>query len=150
MFLEEDFNNSLVERWMQINDHSSKKELDIIATTCWAIWSDRNKAIHGEAIPPARIRGQWIQKCLQDYQKANERSVSEKAPNYGEDVSARKSGQLERQTLENGMCKILVDAAWTGNPPATGIGVICFNWNGDPVGASASFRNLDFNPLLQN
>lgn len=34
VFLEENFNDSLVDRWMKINRVASKKDLEIIATTC--------------------------------------------------------------------------------------------------------------------
>lgn len=49
--LEEEFNDSFIDRWCKIDSQSSLEELGLVAATCWAIWEDINKFVHGEEIP---------------------------------------------------------------------------------------------------
>lgn len=37
VYLEEDFNNSFVDKWIKINANSFMDEIDLVATACWAI-----------------------------------------------------------------------------------------------------------------
>lgn len=60
VFLEEEFNGSLVDIWIRIKSRHSRENLELIAITCWAIWLDRNKSIHGETTPTVQFRSQWI------------------------------------------------------------------------------------------
>lgn len=51
VYLDKNFNSSFVDRWWKINSSTSMDELELIAVTCWSIWNDRNKIIHGEIVP---------------------------------------------------------------------------------------------------
>lgn len=55
VYLDEDFNNSFVDRWLKNNFDSSLADLELVAITNWSIWNDRNKVVHGEEIPHVNV-----------------------------------------------------------------------------------------------
>lgn len=71
VFLDEDFNGSFQDRWTKIYLNSSPSELGLVATTCWSIWNDRNKLVHGEDISQSSIKSKWIIDYHGNYLKAN-------------------------------------------------------------------------------
>lgn len=73
--LETDFNQSFADRrWLKLSMLLSMEDLQLVATTCWAIWVDRNKLDHGNQIPSQNVRSNWIQRYLTEYMNANRRT----------------------------------------------------------------------------
>lgn len=75
VFLEEDFHGSFKDRWIKIDANSSLKDLELVATTCQAICGERNKIVHEESISPINIRSRWIKEYLENFRRANERTL---------------------------------------------------------------------------
>lgn len=49
--LKEDFNQNFADRWFEINSALPLEDLQKVAVTYWAIWSDRNNLIHNSQCP---------------------------------------------------------------------------------------------------
>lgn len=141
-FLDEDFNNSLGDRWLKISENTSKEELELVTVTCWSIWMDRNKKIHEEDIPPVNIRCNWVINYMEEFRKANLRTPVE------EDRIPRNRGVEANFWIppDEGVFKVNVDAAWSNNPSKTGYGAICRDSRGEVKGALASSIDLVFSP----
>lgn len=137
--LKQDFNQSFVDRWFAISSSLSPEDLQMIAVTCWAIWSDRNSIIHNKSIPPNSIRSSWIKKYVSDYLKANEspQIISSRWPGNRVQSSNWRPPSEDRW-------KFNVDAAWKAGISGTGIGVVCRNSRGKIQGARAVYNDLDF------
>lgn len=113
------------------------EDLQKVAVTCWAIWSDRNSHFHNKPIPPSLIRSNWIKKYIVDYLKANTDPSSSRCPVIRAPIKKWCPPPV-------GRLKINVDATWKLGFPDTGIGIICRNEVGDIVGASAIYDDLDY------
>lgn len=123
------------------------EELELIATMAWAIQRDRNKKFHGEEIPPPDLRSKWIVDYLESFQKANLKPQSGGSRNNRAIVDNRCAYQ---DPPERGFWKINVDAAWVQSPPSTGIGIIGRNLEGESMGDSSLFFDMDFqNPMAE-
>lgn len=56
VFLETNFNDNFLDRWMKICSSLLSRELGLVVVVCWSIWNDRNKAIHDDVIPPITLK----------------------------------------------------------------------------------------------
>lgn len=138
---EGDFRGSFVDRWIRINSHSSLGELELVAVTCWSICNDRNKVIHGEAIPTLKFRSKWILDYLKNYRRSNSREAVERI-NFQRSDSVAQSSPTCWFPPQSGFWKLNTDVACLPSPPTTGVGSICRNSNGEVL--IASTKNLDF------
>lgn len=145
VFLEEDFHGSFIDRWLKIDANSSLQDLSLVATTCWAIWTDRNKTVHGDPIPPTQIRGRWIREYLDSFVKANSRIDSRRIFYRGKTPS---SAPACWTPPPDGIWKLNTDAACSHLESATGLGSSIRDKNGDIVAASSIFLDLALSPLL--
>lgn len=147
VFLGKDLGDCLADRWFLINSKSSKEALGLVAVTCWAIWNDRNKYIHGESIPPVQLKSKWILDYLESYRKANER-------NPRAQIGSQPSMYLSSNTDEcwkppiRGVWKLNTDAACISSPPKTGMGMICRDSKGEIMVAAGRCVDIDMKAHL--
>lgn len=65
-----EFNHlSINDRFMELFDSDRIDSLDWVCVGVWAIWNDRNNAIHGRSIPCVSDKCEWICNYLHDYQR---------------------------------------------------------------------------------
>lgn len=146
IYLDEDFHGCFIDRWMKIDAQSSQEELCLVAVTCWAIWSDRNKVVHGESIPPPQIKSRWIKEYLEAYLHANGRGARAKKP---EIKSKMYSSQSECWSPPpDGFWMLNSDASCSSSTPATGLGILIRDKNGKIKAASSIHLEFNLSPLL--
>lgn len=123
---------------MKINDRASQKKLSLVAVTCWAIWTDRNKTIHNESIPPIQVRSKWIKDYLEEFWRANSSNPRLNA----EDL--RETSFLDRYNgwipPPDGFWKLHTDAACSSSKPETSLGILIRDNHGKMVVASSHGR----------
>lgn len=141
VFLEENFHGSFIDRWLKIVSNSSKEEIGRIATICWSLWNDRNKALHGEHIPSLDIKRRWISEYLSSFQRENSRSQQSISSNQTQQQAQsipRDCGPFP----PDGFWQLNIDASCSSSSSSTGLGILCRDKDGKCVAASSLF--LDF------
>lgn len=146
VFLEEDFRGSVMDRWFKLNETLSMENLKLVAVTCWSIWNDRNKYVHGEIIPDINFKSQWIVKYLEDFRKANPRNSERSMNNRGSENTSSRPNECWKPS-QVGSWKLNCDAACVVNPPSTGVGAICRNKDGKAMAAEAKYQDFYLDPL---
>lgn len=112
---------------------------------CWAIWSDRNKLVHGDSISLASIKSNWIRSYLDSFKKANSR----RKPNQ---LAHRLRASDENRPSRwlpppSDYWKLNVDAACLQSTSLSGLGTVCRKKNGDLMFASSHFVDFWMDPL---
>lgn len=113
-YIEVDFNNSFIDRWCKINSQSSLKDLGLVASTCWVIWGDKNKFVHGEEISPINLKCQRISKYLASYRSANQKTIPMLDPPSVRGLKAQFGCSLQAFFLSFDIC-LLLRFSWTSN-----------------------------------
>lgn len=130
---------SFINRWIKINSALSLEDLELVAVTCWAMWSDMNKLVHGDVIPPASIKSKLIRNYIESLKKTNSRD-----PNHASNCICDLRLRIPTSwspPLE-GFWKLDSYAACLHSPSSTGMGMICRNKEGGIMIASSRFYDF--------
>lgn len=49
----------------------SEQDIELMVTTAWGIWTNRNEMLHGKDRKPASVLARWTRGYLEDYSLAN-------------------------------------------------------------------------------
>lgn len=146
VFLEEGFHGCFIDRWVKIDACSSQKDLSLAAVTYWTIWTDINKFVHGESIPPSQVRSNWIKEYLDSFWKANANDPRSKF--VGSKTIASSSRNVYGLLPSDGFWLLNTDAACSSLRQDSGLGALIRDKNGKIVAASSNFLDYYMDPLM--